>query len=78
MSVCVSALPIKIYMMALVVKNPPANAGDLRETQLRSLGQEDALEEGGGTHSRTLARRIPRGRGAWGAAVHGSQRVGHG
>ena len=78
MSVCVSALPIKIYMMALVVKNPPANAGDLRETQLRSLGQEDALEEGGGSHSRTLARRIPRGRGAWGAAVHGSQRVGHG
>ena len=36
MSVCVSVLPVKIYTMALMVKNPPANAGDLRETQLRS------------------------------------------
>jgi len=42
-------------MMALVVKNPPANAGDLREMQVRSLGQEDPLEEGMATHSSILA-----------------------
>ena len=37
--------------MALVIKNLPANAGDLRDTGLipgsgRSLGQEDPLEHG--------------------------------
>ena len=31
--------------MALVVKNPPAKAGDLRAL-VRSLGWEDPLEEG--------------------------------
>ena len=44
--------------MALVVKNPPANAGDL-ETQVRSLGWEDSLEKGLATHSGILAWRIP-------------------
>ena len=39
---------------ALVVKNPPANAGDERDTG--SLGQEDPLEEGMTTHSCNLAR----------------------
>ena len=41
-----------------MVKNPPANGGDI-EIQVRSLGQEDALEEGMATHSSILARRIP-------------------
>ena len=45
--------------MTLVVKNLPANAGDT-ETQVRSLGQEDPLEEGVETHSSILAWRIPR------------------
>ena len=40
--------------MALVVKNPPANAGDVRDT-----GQEDPLEEGMATWPRILAWRIP-------------------
>ena len=31
--------------MALVVKNPPANAGYIRDV-VQSLGQEDSLEEG--------------------------------
>ena len=31
--------------MAVVVKNPPVNAGDT-ELQVRSLGREDLLEEG--------------------------------
>ena len=44
--------------MALEVKNPPANAGDV-ETWVQSLGQEDPLEEGMTTHSSILAWRIP-------------------
>ena len=45
--------------MALVVKNPPANAGDLRETWVQSLGWKDSLEEGMATHSSVLALKIP-------------------
>ena len=41
-----------------MVKNPPANAGDIRDS-VRSLGQEDPLEEGMATHSSILAWRIP-------------------
>ena len=37
-----------------MVKDPPANAGDIR-----SLGREDPLEEGRATHSSVLAWRIP-------------------
>ena len=35
-----------------VVKNPPANLGEM---QVQSLGWEDPLEEGMATHSRILA-----------------------
>jgi len=45
-------------MVALVVRNPPANAGDV-ETRVQSLGWEDPLEEGMATHSSILAWRIP-------------------
>ena len=48
--------------MALVVKNPPASTGDMRDTGLthiQSLGWEDSLEEGMVTHSSILAWRIP-------------------
>ena len=47
-----------IYMacqVVLVVKNLPADAGDLRETRVGSLGWEDSLEEGMATHSSILA-----------------------
>ena len=45
--------------MALVVKNPRAIAGDLRDL-IRSLGQEeDPLEKSMATHSSILAWRIP-------------------
>ena len=37
----------------------------MRETWVRSLGQEDPLEESMATHSRILAWRIPMDRGAW-------------
>ena len=44
---------------ALVVKNPPANAGDARD-MIGSLGREDPLEEEMATHSSILAWRILR------------------
>ena len=40
--------------MALVVKNPPANAGDIG-MRVRSLGGEDPLDEVMTTHSSILA-----------------------
>ena len=43
---------------ALVVKNPPANTGDVSGAGL-SLRQEDPPEEGMATHSSILAWRIP-------------------
>ena len=45
-------------IVALVIKNPPANA-ETKETWVRSLGQEDPLEEGMAMHSSILAWRIP-------------------
>ena len=44
--------------VVLVVKNQPANAGDIRNTGL-ILGGEDPLAEGIATHSSILARKIP-------------------
>ena len=43
--------------MALVAKNPPANAGDLREVSLIP-GSGRSLEEGMTTHSSIFAWRI--------------------
>ena len=42
-------------LVAQTVKHLPA----MCETQVRSLGQEDALEEGMATHSSVFAWRIP-------------------
>ena len=50
-----------------MVKNPPA----MWEAWVRSLGQENPLEEGMATHSNILAWRIPMDRGARRATVHG-------
>ena len=58
--------------MALVVKSPPTNA----ETQICSLGWEDALAEGMATHSRILAWRIPWTEKPGGLQSTGLQRVG--
>ena len=46
------------FQVALVVKNPPENAGDLRDVG-SSLDWEDSLDVGMGTHSSILAWRIP-------------------
>ena len=50
-----------------MVKNPPPK----QETQVQSLGQEDALEKEMATHSSILAWKNPMDRGAWWAPVHG-------
>ena len=44
--------------MALVVKNLPASAGDIRDKGLIP-GREDPLEKGMAVHSSVLAWRIP-------------------
>ena len=43
----------------------------MQERQVRSLGQEDPLEEEMATHSSILAWRMPMHRGVWWATVHG-------
>ena len=62
--------------VALVVKNPPANAGDKRDT-VQSLGLEDVLEKGMVTHSSILAWRIPWTEEPGGLQPIESKRVGH-
>ena len=48
---------VRASQVALVVKNPPASAGDGRD-MAQSLGQEDRLEEGMATYSSVLTWRI--------------------
>ena len=48
----------RISQVLLVVKNPPVNAGDVRDTGSTG-GQEDPLEECVATHSSIFAWRIP-------------------
>ena len=62
--------------MAQWVKNLPAML-ETQETQVQSLGWEDALEKGMATHSSTLASRIPWTEEPGGLQSMGSQRVGH-
>ena len=57
-------------------KNPPANAVDVK-MQVRSLGREDALEEGMATHFSILAWRIPWTEEPGRLQSTGSHRVGH-
>ena len=59
-----------------MVKNPPANAGDI-ETRVRSLGWEDPLEEGVVPHSSILAWRVTWIEEPGGLQYLGSQRVRH-
>ena len=58
----------------VLVKNSPANAGDLRDAGL-TLGGEDPLEEGMATHSSVLAWRIPWMEDSGGLQSVGSQRI---
>ena len=58
---------------AQMVKNQPA----LQETRVQSLGQEDSLEKGIGTHSSILAWRILWTEEPSGLQSIGLQRVGY-
>ena len=54
----------------LVVKNPPANAGDIRD--MRSIpGPGRSPERGHGNPLRYSCLGNPKDRGAWWATVHG-------
>ena len=64
----------KASQVVLVVKNPPANAGD-KEPWVQSLGQEDALEEGMATHSSIFSWRILQTEEPGGLRSIGSQRA---
>ena len=59
-----------------VVKNPLAMQ-ETKEMRVRSLGQEDPLEEHIETHSHILAWRIPWTEELGGLQSMGWQRVGH-
>ena len=55
----------KASQVALEVKNPPANAGDI-ETWVQPLGSEDPLEKKMATHASIIAWRI-----SWTEELHG-------
>ena len=63
-------------LVALVVKNLPANAGDIKNLGLISAW---GISPGGGheTHSSILAQRIPRTEEPGGLQSTRSQRIGH-
>ena len=64
------------FQVALVVKNPPAKAGDVRD--VGSIpGSEDPLEKEMATHSSILALRILWTEEPGGLQSMGSQRVRH-
>ena len=58
-----------------VVKNPPANAGDIRDVD--SIGWKDPLEEGMATHFSILAWEIPWTEELGSNSPWGYKRVGH-
>ena len=64
------------FQVAPVVKNPPANAGDIRGT-VSIPGFEDPLEKGVATHSSILAWKIPQTEEPGGLQSIASQRVRH-
>ena len=67
---------ISFSKMALAVKNLPAMQ-ETQKTWVRSLGQEDPLEEEMATHSSILAWRIPWTEEPGGLRSVGLQRVRH-
>ena len=67
---------LKASQVALVVKNLPANAGDMRDAALIP-GCEDPLEEGMATHSSIVAWRIPCTEELGGLQSMGLKRAGH-
>ena len=64
---------LRASLVAKTVKNLPP----MKETQVRSLGQEDPLEKGMATHSSILVWRIPWTEEPGWPQSMGSQRVRH-
>ena len=60
--------------MVLVVKNPPANAGDVKDSDL-IFGWEKSPGGGNGNPLQYSCLENPMDRGAWQATVHGVTRV---
>ena len=52
-------------------KEPACQCRRCKETKIRSLGQEDPLEEGVAIHSSVIASKIPGTEGTWWATVYG-------
>ena len=63
------------FQVALVVKRPPANAGDIRDAGLIPGSGRSPGGEAMATHSSILAWRIPMDKGAWQAIVMGWKSV---
>ena len=68
---CVSCFPGGSLVKKLLAMQ------EMQETRVRSLGQEDPLEEGMAAHSSILAWRIPWTEEPGGRQFIGSQRVRH-
>ena len=66
-------MPAIVSLVAQTIKQLPA----MRETQVRSLGREDSLENEMATHSSILAWKIPWIEEPGRLPSMGSQRVGH-
>ena len=64
------------FLIAQMVKNPPANEGDIRDSG-SILGLENPLERGMATHFNILAWRIPWTEEPGGLPSMGLQRVRH-
>ena len=62
--------------MALVVKNPPVNVGDTRDTG-SIPGSERSPGGGQGNSFQYSCLKNPMDRGTWQATAHGVTRVGH-
>ena len=69
-------LPTGASKVVLMVKNPPANAGDIRDTGLISESGRSP-REGNTTYSSILARRIPWTEEAGRLQSVRSQRIAH-
>ena len=64
------------FQVALVVKNPPGNAGDVKDIgSIPGLGRSPG--EGNGNPFQNSCLENSMDRGAWKATVHGVPKIGH-
>jgi len=75
--ICVSVYLVQGLLWWLSSKRNPPAMQKTQETQVRSLGWEDPLQEGMAIHSSIIALRIPWTEEPGRLQSLGSQRVGH-